>query len=193
MSLQEKAERAKMLVHLQESFLQMTLQEYPRFNFFEVAKKWAKGEIVQFSPSITVSSDYQFYGYDGQVLTLLTKLFANLNHRPGKVYAIISDNNRVSCYCVGFCPNREWLEEFCLSVGEIYDLEGKCPPAVINYLRVVYAKDEQGKDKNKVKIVDSRYDFVDEYTMLPFSDEGALVFPFHGIFVRYYKTGAIIY
>jgi hypothetical protein len=80
MSLQEKAERAKMLCHLQESFLRMTLQEYPKLNFFDVAKKWAKSESVQFNPSITVSSDYQFYGYDGQILTLLTKLFANLNH-----------------------------------------------------------------------------------------------------------------
>jgi hypothetical protein len=80
MSLQEKAERAKMLCHLQESFLQMTLQEYPKLNFFDVASKWEGGYSAEFSPNIIVSSDYQFYGYDDQVLTLLTKLFANLNH-----------------------------------------------------------------------------------------------------------------
>ncbi len=77
MSIAEKSERAKMLVHLQDSFLRITLQEYPKLNFIEVAAKWMSGKEVEFSPNIIVSSDYTFYGFGGKevVLELLTKLF----------------------------------------------------------------------------------------------------------------------
>lgn len=74
-SLQEASERAKMLVHFQEAFLRITLQEYPRLGCIEVASKWLSGYSIEFSPNILVNSNYVFYGYDNLPLEKLTELF----------------------------------------------------------------------------------------------------------------------
>lgn len=60
---------------MQESFLQITLQEFPKLNFAQVVADWMADKSVQFTDRLIISPNYQFSDTRGHNLKLLTKLF----------------------------------------------------------------------------------------------------------------------